>query len=186
MQKKKNKIKMPYVEALAIETLDDDVDIQIVRGGPSTKRKQTSHTKATTEATKSKKTTSKEEHEEDEEFGILKYWRDSDVKTLIALRGEIGLNFVKNAMKQGNFLQIVYDLMLHVCKSPQNKTLINERKKNPNSNWAIEPFKGLGFYCCPFATSSPNCKYVVCLQHRYVVVFLQWIEPNSLGKKRLD
>ena len=98
--------------------LDDDVDIWIVYGGPSTKRKQTSHAKVTTKATKSKKTTSKEEHEEDEEFAILKNWRDSNVKTLIALRGEIEPIFIKNAKRQGNFLQFVYDLMFHVCKSP--------------------------------------------------------------------
>ena len=59
-----NAKEMPCVEAIAIETLDDDVDVQIIYGGPSTKRKQTLHTKVATKKTKCKKTILKEEHQE--------------------------------------------------------------------------------------------------------------------------
>ena len=112
MQKKK----LPCVEAIAIDTLDDYVDIDIVYEEPSTKRKQASHTKVATKATKSKKTTSKEEHE-DGEFGVSESWRDFDVEALISLQGEIEPDFVKNAKKQGNSLQLVHVLMLHVYKN---------------------------------------------------------------------
>ena len=72
VEKLQCKRKMPCVEAMAIGTLNDDVDIQIVHREPSTKRKQTPRMKVTTKTTKSKKTTSKEEHEVDEEFGVSK------------------------------------------------------------------------------------------------------------------
>ena len=103
---------------IAIETLDVDVDNQIVHGGPSTKRKQAPRTKVVTKTTKSKISTSKEEHKEYGELSVLKNWRDFDVEALIALRDEMEPNFVKNAKKQGNSLQFVNVLMLYVCKSP--------------------------------------------------------------------
>jgi len=42
----------------------------------------------------------KKEEEEDEESS-KKNWKDQDVETMILLRGEMELEFLKNAKKQG-------------------------------------------------------------------------------------
>ena len=84
---------------IAIETLNNGVDVQIVHGGPSLKRKQAPRMKLATKTTKSKKKTSKEEHEEDEECGVSKSWRDFNVEALIALQSKMEPDFVKNVKK---------------------------------------------------------------------------------------
>lgn len=88
-------------------------------------KKQASRTKVATKATKSNKTTSTDEHEEDGEFGVSKNWRDSDVEALVALRGEMEPNFVKNAKKQDNSLQFVYEGFEYFqMKSQKSLTII--------------------------------------------------------------
>lgn len=43
-----------------------------------------------------------QQHEEDEEFGVSKHWKDSYVEVLITLQGEMTPNYLKNMKKCSN------------------------------------------------------------------------------------
>jgi hypothetical protein len=73
-----------------IEDLEDD-DVQIVT--PSAPKRKTTTKKVT------KKIMMKEKEGETEEE--KKHWKDADVEVMIALRGEMEPEFLKNAKKQG-------------------------------------------------------------------------------------
>lgn len=55
------KRKMPFVEPIVIEILDDDVNVHIVHPNPTTKRKEAQCKKVAPKATKSKKKKKKKE-----------------------------------------------------------------------------------------------------------------------------
>ncbi len=71
---------------------DDEDDVQIVTSS-APKRKTT-----TKKVTKKKE---KEKEKEGETEEDKKHWKDADVEVMIALRGEMEPEFLKNAKKQG-------------------------------------------------------------------------------------
>ena len=78
---------------------DEDDDVQIVT--PSAPKRKTTAKKVT------KKIMKKEKEGETEEE--KKHWKDADVEVMIALRGEMEPEFLKNAKKQGmlNFFVVL-------------------------------------------------------------------------------
>ena len=97
------KKEMPNWEAIAIELLDDDVDIHIVyEGSPTTTTKISCMNEG---CNKIEENNIKRGAWKNGEFGVSKNWREIVVKALIALRGEMEPDFVKNAKKQGNYLK---------------------------------------------------------------------------------
>jgi hypothetical protein len=83
---------------------EEDNDVQIVAPSAPTKRVpavKSAPKKAVATKKASKKTMKKEEDEEDKE---KKHWKDEHVLQMIALRGEMEPEFVKNAKKQGMYV----------------------------------------------------------------------------------
>jgi hypothetical protein len=83
---------------------EEDNDVQIVAPSAPTKRVlavKSAPKKAAATKKASKKTMKKKEDEEDEK---KKHWKDEHVLQMIALRGEMEPEFVKNAKKQGMYV----------------------------------------------------------------------------------
>jgi hypothetical protein len=83
---------------------EEDNDVQIVAPSAPSKRVhavKTAPKKAAVAKKASKKTKKKEEDKEDEE---KKHWKDEHVLQMIALRGEMEPEFVKNTKKQGMYV----------------------------------------------------------------------------------
>lgn len=82
------------------KSVEEDEDVRIV--GPSAPKKK----KAASTIAK-KPTKKKNVKKEDEDESAAKNWKDCDVETMIALRGEMEPEFLKNAKKQGEiFLKL--------------------------------------------------------------------------------
>lgn len=82
------------------DEIKEDDDVEII--APIAPKKKAVSKRATSSRKAPKKTVKKEDEEEEEEG--KKHWKDEHVLQMIALRGEMEPEFVKNAKKQGNLL----------------------------------------------------------------------------------
>lgn len=82
----------------SFEEIEEDDDVEII--APIAPKKKVVSKRATSSKKAPKKTVKKEEEEEEEDD--KKHWKDNHVLQMIALRGEMDPEFVKNAKKQGN------------------------------------------------------------------------------------
>jgi hypothetical protein len=108
------------------EEIEEDDDVEII--APISPKKKVVSKRATSSRKAPKKTVKKEDEEEEDK----KHWKDEHVLQMIALRGEMDPEFVKNAKKQGNLLipRIVLPMILHSKK-------MKKKSDSDWSNWAF-------------------------------------------------